>query len=304
MSDERGSALAFTVVFLVVLLGVAALVVDWGSWFTEQRHLQAAADAATMAAAQDLPNTALASTTATTYAASNATGLNTWTPAFPNSNTIDVTLTKKANGIFSTFLGINSMNVHAHARAMIGAPDQMKNVAPVVVNRNLACMTGSNCFGPSHGLDLNFDDPTGPNTRAGLIDVTGHASSSTACVNNVTSTSTMRGWITGGYPNLLPVNHWYAVPPGVKNGIKQGFDDAVSHQSTLLFPVIDNGISTACGGAGGFHVIGWSAFVITSVVRWSSSHILHGYFVEYIAHDVNITPGVPLYGVKVIGLVQ
>jgi hypothetical protein len=68
--------------------------------------------------------------------------------------------------------------------------------------------------------------------------------------------------------------------------------------------VVDTGSASACGGAGGFHVIAWSAFIITSVVRWSNTHTLHGYFVEYIAHGVNLSPSVPLFGVKVIALTQ
>ena len=85
--EDRGSALAFVVVFMIVFLGVMALVIDWGSWFTEQRHLQAAADAATMAGAQDLPNTGVASSTATTYGATNVSGLDAWTPSFPDTIT-------------------------------------------------------------------------------------------------------------------------------------------------------------------------------------------------------------------------
>ena len=53
--NERGQATVLTVLFLVVLLGMGALVLDLGSWFREQRDTQSDADAAALAAAQELP---------------------------------------------------------------------------------------------------------------------------------------------------------------------------------------------------------------------------------------------------------
>ena len=41
---------------MVVLLGMAGLVIDVGSWYRDQRDLQADADAAALAGAQELPN--------------------------------------------------------------------------------------------------------------------------------------------------------------------------------------------------------------------------------------------------------
>ncbi len=53
---ESGQALVFVVVVLFVLVGMAALVIDGGSWYRAQRQLQRAADAAALAGAQELPN--------------------------------------------------------------------------------------------------------------------------------------------------------------------------------------------------------------------------------------------------------
>ncbi len=53
--DESGQVLVFVAVILTVLVGMAALVVDVGSWYQAQRHLQTAADAAALAGAQELP---------------------------------------------------------------------------------------------------------------------------------------------------------------------------------------------------------------------------------------------------------
>jgi len=66
-------ATAITVAILtVVLMGLAALVVDLGSLYTERARLETAADAAALAAVRVLPDTGAARTGAQSYAAANA----------------------------------------------------------------------------------------------------------------------------------------------------------------------------------------------------------------------------------------
>ena len=57
-NNERGQSMVLTVVFMVVLLGFAALVVDVGSWYRAHRSAQATADASALAGAAVLPDTA------------------------------------------------------------------------------------------------------------------------------------------------------------------------------------------------------------------------------------------------------
>jgi Flp pilus assembly protein TadG len=83
-ADERGAVLVIFVLFLPVLLLFAAFVLDVGHAFQLRRHLQSAADAAALAAAQELPNTASAQAVANAYSAS-AGGEN------ENANLPDVT---------------------------------------------------------------------------------------------------------------------------------------------------------------------------------------------------------------------
>jgi Flp pilus assembly protein TadG len=310
LRDDRGAALAFVVVFMVVLLGVSALVVDWGSWFTEQRHLQAAADAATMAAAQDLPNTATASTDATAYAATNVSGLDPWTPSFPNSSTIDVTLTKQAPGFFSKFLGINSMNVHAHARAIVGAPKNLKFVAPVAVKSTSACLaTSTGCFGATRQLNLSENNLSA--SKFGLITLNCEGATASSCSSSSTGASDLESWIRNGFSDYLDVNKWFAAVPGEKIGpLRDALADAGTQGRTLLFPVFDT-VSTSPGA---FHVIGWAAYVIdpTGVLSWKNDvpgctpncKLVSGHFTTYIAHGVDIDPAGTNFGVRVIGLTQ
>ena len=52
LRDEQGQAIVITVVFLTVLVGLAAAVLDVGAWYRLHRQLQATADASALAGAQ------------------------------------------------------------------------------------------------------------------------------------------------------------------------------------------------------------------------------------------------------------
>ncbi len=56
LRSQRGQAMVMSIVFLTVLLGMAALVLDVGSWYRADRHAQLTADAAALAGAQALPD--------------------------------------------------------------------------------------------------------------------------------------------------------------------------------------------------------------------------------------------------------
>src|SRR5260221_14094100 len=75
---ENGQALVVAVLFLVVVIGGAAVAIDVGAWYREQRQAQSAADAAALAGAQALPNNAgQALALAQTYADNNGGSLPT-----------------------------------------------------------------------------------------------------------------------------------------------------------------------------------------------------------------------------------
>src|SRR3954470_2143066 len=70
--DESGQAIVLSAVWMIVLLGMAGLVIDVGSWYRAQRNLQADADAAALAGAQELPDdTATAGVMAQSFAQKN-----------------------------------------------------------------------------------------------------------------------------------------------------------------------------------------------------------------------------------------
>ena len=307
LRDDRGTALVMITLLFTALLALVALAFDFGSWYRAQRNLQAAADAAALAGAQDLPNTATAASSASSYANANATGLNSWSPSFPDTNTIDISLSKDVSASFAKLVGINSKTVHAHARAQIGSPGSMKNVVPVGIKSSAACATGSTgCFFTPK--TLTFDDSTtasfGSSTW-GLLDLSGGSASSSGCSGNV-GEGTEAGWVTSGYPGILTVNNYYGATTGQRTSIRNSLNAVVG--KLLLIPVFDNANLSWCGNKGGFHVIGWAAFVIDQAIPNSDWNphlkILHGHFETYIPTDVVSTPGVPGFGVKTVALIQ
>src|SRR6478736_1151605 len=72
LSDERGQVIVFVVIAFVVLTAMVGVVIDVGYAYRTQRNLQATADAAALAGAQQLPDPVSATSVATQYGASSS----------------------------------------------------------------------------------------------------------------------------------------------------------------------------------------------------------------------------------------
>jgi Flp pilus assembly protein TadG len=309
LRNDRGSVLVMVVLMFTGLMAIGGITLDVGSWYTAKRKLQSTADAAALAAAQDLPNTTTAGQSATSYANLNNSGLNSWTPSFPNTYTIDISLSKSAPSYFSSLVGVSGKTVHAHSRALVGTPTQLNNVLPVAVNVNVACKTDSTgCF--NLAKTLTFDDSTTVSFSSsswGLMDPSGQNTSTTTCQGQA-SESNLASWVTTGYPGTLSTGTY----DGAVNGQKQAIQNALNTQigKVLLIPVFDTASQSWCQNPakGGFHVVGWAAFVIDQSIPNSdwTAHVkkLHGHFTTYLAHSVPYTPGYNGFGVKVVALNQ
>lgn len=296
------------ILLLTALVAMIALTFDFGKWYQTHRNLQAAADAAVLAGAYDLPDTATARASATNYANLNVSGLDSApNPSTPDTTTIEITLTKTVASSFAQLVGVTSKTITAHARAQIGTPGSMKNVVPIGIKSTVACATDSTgCF--QAPKTLTFDDSTttsfGSSTW-GLLDLSGGSANTNSCSGNV-GEGTQSGWITGGYPGTLSVNNYFGATTGQRTSIRNALNAVVG--TMLLIPVFDTSNLAWCGNKGGFHVIGWAAWVIDQAISnadWNPHlKILHGHFVTFIPTDVVSQPGVPGFGVKTISLVQ
>jgi len=294
LRSDSGQAMLFVVCALLGLIGLVSLVVDGGSWFRTQRQVQTAADAAALAGAQNLPvDQTGARTTAISYAQQNFSGIAAPTITFPSAAEIDVVAAKPVNGIILPALNATA---RAHARAQVSAPSSLKNVAPIAVYKDYACIvTNPNCFGQTVVLGFDDDNPFDPTkSKFGLLDLDRDGSA---------GTGDMKNWLDNGYPDYLPINTIYPPANGEKNGIKTQLQNAATAHRVLLFPVYDTATAT------GYHVIGWAAFVIDDIGKWAGKeHILTGHFVTFLATD--LAAGNPItdpsldFGVHVITLTQ
>jgi hypothetical protein len=269
---ESGQVLVFVAVIVVVLVGMAALVIDVGSWYQAQRHLQTAADAAALAGAHELPTRQSdAKLIAEQYAQTNYAGIPTPTVTFPDAGTIDVAANAETPGIFAPVLNaaFDVVTVHAEAQAKVLAPETLKDVAPIAVYKDEACIVSS-CFGQTVTLAFDEDDPYDATTsKFGLLDLDRDGNA---------GAGDMKDWLENGYPDSLPINTTYPPANGEKNGIKTELQDAADAERVLLFPVYDSAT------AAGYNIIGWAAFVIDDIGKWAGQeHVLTGHFVTFIA---------------------
>ncbi|MHB1569933.1 MAG: pilus assembly protein TadG-related protein [Solirubrobacteraceae bacterium] len=110
--------LVLVALLMTAVLASAALAIDLGHFYQAQTQAQSAADAAALAAAQDLggPSSTAAGSVGTTIALTNYPGANV-TVAEPTTNEAKVTVNANSPSIFGKALGLTSAKVSATAVA-------------------------------------------------------------------------------------------------------------------------------------------------------------------------------------------
>ena len=297
LRNDSGQAVVLSVVFLAALLGAAAMVIDVGSWYREQRDTQSDADAAALASAQALPgDVSQASVLAAEYLDKNFAGAGrqvSFTSVKSPNDSVTVKVTRAAPAFFSKLFGINSVDVHATATARVGGIDAARNAAPIAVDikhPKLQCKPLP-CFGEPTQLDLA---KTGPGAFR-LINLDGTQGGTGGQID--------AEWILRGFDGYMPLD-WYGSDPGAAFNDKK-FDDALNFRigDELLFPVYDK----VKGGGSNFeyNVVGWVGFVVTSFDPKGSKSTVDGYFVRVLWEGIQSeTGGAEDFGVRSVQLVE
>jgi hypothetical protein len=299
--SDRGQATILTLVFLVVLLGMAALVLDLGSWYRADRATQSAADASALAGAQALPSDpAGASTLATQYAGKNGGGATTVSLAsgLLANDTIKVTLKRPAQGVFTKLFGVRSVTVGSKASARASLMAQAKYVAPIGVNLAHPKLKGSTscpCFGAGNLTTL----PLGKTGVPGGFDVINVDSS-----HGGTGPGTLAGWILKGLDAYMPLGDYYSDAGAKWNSSQIGaaLDSRIG--TVLLFPVYD--IVKGSGAGAQYHVVGWVGFHLTAHEEHGSDGTITGWFTEVVWTGIATTTatGQPSLGARTVSLVD
>jgi hypothetical protein len=311
--SERGQAIVLLVPALVVILGMAALVVDVGNWYHTKRRLQGTADASALAGAQLLPkDPGGAQSLALTYANKNGGDVAgadisvTSSPAGSN-DTISVRARKTDTGIFGGIFGsgFGSADISARAKARVGPPVQAKFVAPMVVFCDHPLI--HNCAGdstPDFGQQTTMDyDPLGAPGAYGMLNLDGG--------NGTPGSSDEANWILHGFNKYLAPGD-YRSDPGAKFS-SSNIQDALTARvgTVLLFPVYRQLDGQGQGAT--YEIIGWIGFHLTSFDVHGNNATLHGYFTEFIAIGIlagsggsggSGTPPSSSFGVTSIQLIE
>jgi len=302
--NESGQALVLMCVFLLSLVGLAALVLDVGSWYRAKRQLQSTADAAALAGAQALPDTpGNATSLATDYAAKNTPDLATddvslSTNIVPNDR-ISIHVTRPAPGFFAKLFGIDSVDVGARATAQTEGMRSAKYVAPIAVKNTHPMLAGSGCpcFGQSNETTIPVGTTGAPGAFA-LVNLLNGA-------QGTSGASTLADWIQKGFQDYLPIGGYFS-DPGVKFNSNQ-IQDALNLRlgTEMLFPVYDT--LAGQGSNAEYHVIGWVGFHIESVDAQGNNGSLTGWFTEVIWDGLAATTptgGGPNFGAHTVQLVD
>ena len=301
-NQSRGQAYVITILFLAVLLAMAAAVLDIGSWYRADRSLQATVDAAALAGAQALPDgTATASTLASQYAVKNGGGTMNITfesQVFPD-DTITVSGSRPAPGFFSKMLGIKSVTVHATASARAGYPTQAKWVIPIVVDEKhpkLQCNPNP-CSGPTTLVYQHFKSNGSPNGAGnfGFINLTGGHS----------GTSDLGDLITNGWDQYMGLGDYDAITGNMFSSTHIGDNLADRIGDVLLFPIYRK--LTGGGTGAKYQIVGWAGFRLSGLDLHGSNEILLGEFVSVTWDGIQAekaSDAPPDFGVTNVSLVE
>jgi Flp pilus assembly protein TadG len=300
LREEGGQAVVMTVIFLVVLVGAAALTTDVGAWYRQQRQAQATADAAALAGAQALPtsDTTQAQTLARQYGDSNGGGVDgiSFSTGFETNDTVTVDVQKSAPSFFAKVFSIDHATVTATASARAGVPNQVFGLAPIAVDKHHPDLTGPGCpcFDVNTTLCLGNACNNLPPGAFSMVDLNGGSNGDPE----------LGDWVQNGYDGYLPLGQ-YQSDPGAKfnsGPVQSALSDRIG--TDLLFPVYDG---TGGNGAGGYYnVIGWVGFHLTGFAGQGSSGELDGYFTKVIWQGIQGTTDndLPDFGVYSVELVN
>lgn len=298
--NESGQAVVLSVVWMVVLLGMAGLVIDVGSWYRSQRNLQSQADAAALAGAQELPaDTSTAGGLAQTYALKNGFTLPpsgiTITGTIVPDDSITVKVDKAAPTFFAKVFGVSTVPVRAEATARADLIGSAKYVAPIAVNIHHPQLSGPNCpcFDTPTTLPLG---KTGAPGAFALIDLDG--------TKGQTGAIDIANWIQNGYQDYLDLGDYFSNTGAKWNSKSIG--DALDARigSVLMFPVYDtltgNGVNAL------YHVIAWVGFRVDSFTASGTSGSITGAFTEITWEGLPATAnsGQPNLGARVVSLIH
>ena len=190
------------------------------------------------------------------------------------NDTIKVTLSRQATGVFTKLFGVRTVTVGSKATARAGLMSEAKYVAPIGVNLahpKLKGTSGCPCFGAGNPTTL----PLGKTGAPG-----GVRRDQRRRQPRRHGPATLAGWILHGLDAYMPLGDYYSDAGAKWNSSQIGnaLDQRIGTE--LLFPVYDT--LTGSGANAQYHVIGWVGFHLTAHPEQGSNGSITGWFTEVV----------------------
>lgn len=270
-----GNITIFLAVFMVVMLGFTALVLDVGMIFVEKARLDQALDAAALAGAQDLPlGIDKATQSAQTYIALNQIAISdVQVEIIDGEKTIKVSGKKRVNHFFAPIFSIEQTVVNSYSKAIIGPAGKVTNGL-----RPLAISDYPMVYGEQVTLKEGAGDGTTGNYGAVSFGPTG--------------ASEFENYLLYGYTGSLSVGDWIQTEPGNMAGAVSAlssnlstdystFDNYTAISKRLwTIPIVDTLDVT---GRKDVKIIGFAQFFVESAKKVSGEAEIKGRFIKYVA---------------------
>jgi Flp pilus assembly protein TadG len=321
---------------MVAIIGMAALVLDGGYAYLERRRVQNAADAAALAGVRALAkgeNELVIRQAIDEYATRNgiANPSTNITAYFVDENNnivpnqaqqighngqvpktaraVVVRAQEQHNTFFANVLGFPTIDVRAVAQAGYGAAAKITGLLPMAVYSTTLA------FGEKYVLwDTDWLTDTqylpdghiiGGKSQRGWLNFNGGSQSNSDLVD----------WMTNGYDMEYPVPLWINGGPGVHDSVVQAAEKWVDQ--VVFVPMYDGYVQPGPPPTDGdwgapypypgndqrdYHIIGFGAFRVTSVIDVGNSKAITGSFFRWVASP---DPGGPVdLGTVAIRLTQ
>jgi Flp pilus assembly protein TadG len=319
LRDERGQSLVFFLIFLPSLILVVALVVNIGVLLQASRHAQSVADAAALAAAQELPS-ANVQAVAANYADANWPGFTADPQASlasstssPGAGSEDVTVrvSHPVSGFFGSILSLAGFTVGAHATARAQVAASVDSLTPLGVEAGPGCSiaplasctfrwaagrNAQNTFAP-----VRVSGVTNVNQLSGLLGCDALQPTASNCFQD------SNGIGLGSY-RVLNLNNGNGNGQGNGNANVDAFVTALQGVQGISHLVAVYDTLTGTGRTRSMNVIGWAALTIDDVSQPSNTSIeIDGHFTKLLLDnlpDGASSQNPPDFGVHAVGLID
>ncbi len=303
--DERGQTVILVAVAIVVLIGFLALVADVGQFYLTRSRLQAAADSAALAAAQDLAegrSELVAREAAINYADRNLDIDHDITVTFieteeededgeeeEETKDIRVRIQAVQRTFFGAVFGRTSAVIHASALAGFAPVSSVRDTVPIIVPWQAI----GDHVGSEHEATFGIGQDNSDAGQKGFFWLANFS-------DEGVGTPVFADWIINGYPEPVEVGN-----VGAGEGMKAALDAALAQRMatdpSVIVPLYD--FTEASGGNKNYHVVGFAEFVITGFNFQGGDKNIRGYFTTGTLVDGETTVQPPRdYGINAVRL--